>query len=108
MPSPMDTLLRPEDSPLHTQTFLGLPGSMATALMDCTEGLSKTGLKLVPALTDFHTPPLADAANTVRRGPSLTAATAAMRPLICAEPMLRAGNPEMVPASKRTGACAKS
>src|SRR5260370_19559255 len=108
MPSPMETLLRTQDSPVPTQTFLGLPGSMATAPMDCTDGLSKTGLKLVPALTDFQTPPLAEAAKTVRRGPSLTAATAAMRPLICAEPILRAGSPEMVPASKRTGACAKS
>jgi hypothetical protein len=34
---------------------------------------------------------------------SLKAVTAAMRPLMVAEPMLRAGNPEMVPASNRTG-----
>src|ERR1035438_7317642 len=103
----METLLRTQLSPLPTQTILGLAGSMATAPMDCTAGLSNTGLKLVPALTDFQTTPLAEAANTVRRPPSLTAATAAMRPLICAEPMLRAGRPEMVPESKRTGACAK-
>src|SRR5260370_15384703 len=108
MPSPMETLLRTQDSPVPTQTFLGLPGSMATAPMDCTDGLSKTGLKLVPALTDFQTPPLAEAAKTGRRGPSLTAATAASRPLLCAEPILRACSQEMVPASKRTGACAKS
>src|ERR1022692_190457 len=107
MPSPMETLLRTQLSPLPTQTILELAGSMATAPMDCTAGLSNTGLKLVPALTDFQTPPLAEAANTVRRGPSLTAVTAAMRPLICAEPMLRAGRPEIVPESKRAGACAK-
>src|ERR1035441_8122750 len=108
MPSPMETLLRTQLSPLPTQTILGLAGSMATAPMDCTAGLSNTGLKLVPALTDFQTPPEAEAANTVRRPPSLTASSAAMRPLICAEPMLRAGRPEIVPESKRTGACAKS
>src|ERR1035441_2564605 len=107
MPSPMDTLLRTQVSPVPTQTILGLPGSMAMAPMDCTAGLSNTGLKLVPALTDFHTPPLAEAANTVRRPPSLAASSAAMRPLICAEPMLRAGRPERVPESKRPGACAK-
>src|ERR1022692_2440760 len=107
MPSPMETLLRAQVSPEPTQTILGLPGSMAMAPVDCTAGLSKTGLKLVPALTDFQTPPLAEAANTVRRPPSFTAARAAIRPLIWAEPMLRAGRPEIVPASKRTGAWAK-
>ena len=54
---------------------------------------------MVPPLTDFQTPPLADAANTVSRPLSLTAVTAAMRPLISAEPILRAGRPEMVPES---------
>src|ERR1035441_7478532 len=108
MPSPMDTLLRTQVSPVPTQTILGLPGSMAMAPMDCTAGLSNTGLKLVPALTDFHTPPLAEAANTVSRPPSLTAVTAAMRPLISAEPMLRAARPETVPASYLMGVCAGS
>src|SRR5471032_3713757 len=103
MPSPMETLLRTQLSPVPAQTFFGLPGSMATAPMDCTAGLSKTGLKLVPPLTDFHTPPLAEAAKTVSLPPSLTAATAATRPLIWAEPILRAGRPEIVPASNRTG-----
>src|SRR5258708_38659029 len=103
----METLLRTQDSPLPTQTFLGLTGSMATAPMDCTEGLSKTGLKLVPALTDFQTPPLADAANTVRRGPSLTAGTGEVRAALRAGPWRRAGNPGRRPASKRSGRTAK-
>src|ERR1039458_8692244 len=103
----METLLRTQVSPVPTQTILGLPGSMATAPMDCTVWLSNTGWKLVPAFTDFQTPPLAEAAKTVRRPPSLTASSAAMRPLIMAEPMLRAGKPEIVPESKRTGGCAK-
>src|SRR5450432_3828932 len=103
MPSPIETLLRTQLSPVPAQTFLGLPGSMATAPIDCTVGLSKTGLKVVPPLTDFQTPPLAEAAKTVRRPPSFTAATAATRPLIWAEPILRAGRPETVPASNRMG-----
>jgi hypothetical protein len=41
---------------------LGFFGSMVTAPIDCTGCLSKTGLKVVPPLTLFHTPP--DAAPT--------------------------------------------
>src|SRR5580658_2851763 len=97
----METLFRIQLSPVPTQTILGLCASMVTAPMDCTSGLLKTGLKVVPPLTDFQTPPLAAPAKTVRRPLSLTAAMAAMRPLIAAEPMLRAGRPDTVPASKR-------
>src|SRR5579862_924908 len=107
-PSPIDTLLRSQPSPLPTQTILELEGSMATVPVDCTSGRSKTGLNVVPPLMDFQMPPLADAANTVSRPPSLTAVTAAMRPLISAEPMLRAGRAEIVPESYRTGACPNS
>src|SRR5262252_6605472 len=107
MPSPMETLLRTQLSPVPAQTFFGLLGSMATAPMERLLAESKTGLKVVPPLTDFQTPPLAEPAKTVRRPFSLTAATAAMRPLMVAEPMLRAGRPEMVPASKRTGGWAE-
>src|SRR5580700_286089 len=103
MPSPMETLLRSQLSPVPTQTFLGLCESIVTAPMDWTAGALNTGLKLVPPLTDFQTPPLAEAAKTVRRPASLTAAMAAMRPLMAAEPMLRAGKPDTVPASNRTG-----
>ena len=95
----METLLRTQLSPVPTHTFFELEGSMATAPMDCTSGRSNTDLNVVPPLTDFQTPPLADAANTVSRPLSLTAVTAAMRPLISAEPMLRAGKPDMVPES---------
>src|SRR5437870_8570629 len=75
---------------------------MVTAPTDCTGCLSNTGLKVVPPLTDFHTPPLADPTYTVSRCPSCTASTAAMRPLIAAEPMLRAPRPEIVSVSTLT------
>src|SRR3954447_17916329 len=103
MPSPMETLLRIQLSPLPAQTIFVLVGSTASAPIDCTAGWSNTERKLLPPFTDFHTPPLAAPAETVRRRLSLTAVTAATRPLRTAEPMLRAGSPEIVPASKRTG-----
>src|ERR1700723_2158136 len=67
--------------------------------MDWEVCLSKTGLKVVPPFTDFHTPPLAAPMYTVRRPSSLTADNAETRPLISAEPMLRAPRPEMVSES---------
>src|SRR6185436_8084706 len=103
MPSPIDTLLRIHDSPVPTQITLGFFGSIVTAPIDCTGCLSKTGLKLVPPFTDFQTPPLAEPTYTVSRWPSRTASTAAMRPLIAAEPMLRAPRPDMVSESTFTG-----
>src|ERR1700691_288620 len=102
----METLLRTQLSPVPTHTIFEFDGSTATAPMDCTSGRSNTDLKVVPPLTDFQTPPLAEAANTVSRPLSLTAVTAAIRPLISADPILRAGRPDMVPESYRTGACA--
>jgi hypothetical protein len=63
-------------------------------------------LYVVPPFTDFQTPPLAAPTKTVMRPSSSTASTAAMRPLMVAEPMFRAGNPETVAASKRYAACA--
>src|SRR5580698_2504788 len=104
MPSPMETLLRTQLSPVPAHTIFELDGSRATAPIDCTSCRSKTDLNVVPPLMDFQTPPLADAAKTVRRPPSLTAVTAAIRPLISADPILRAGKPDMVPESYRTGA----
>src|SRR5664279_963117 len=106
MPSPTDTLLRTQDSPVPTHTTFELVGSMVTAPIDCTSGLSNTELNVVPPFTDFHTPPLAAPANTVSRPWSCAASTAAMRPLMTAEPMLRAGNPETVAESNLMGACA--
>src|SRR5947209_1640783 len=108
MPSPTETLLRTQLSPEPAHTVFGLRGSMATEPVDCTDALSNTGLKVVPPFTDFQTPPDAVAAYTVKLSPSRTAVTAAMRPLICADPILRAGSPEMVPASYRTARCPKS
>src|SRR5208282_1923884 len=105
-PSPTDTLLRNHASPVPTHTIFEFEGSIATAPINCTSSRSNTGLYVVPPLTDFHTPPLAAPTNTVMRPFSSTASTAAMRPLIVAEPMFRAGNPETVAESKRYGACA--
>src|SRR5258708_9574788 len=105
-PSPTDTLFRVQASPLPTQTIFEFDGSIATAPIDCTSSRSTTGLYVVPPFTDFHTPPLAAPTNTVMRPSSSTASSAAMRPLIVAEPMFRAGKPETVAASKRYAACA--
>src|SRR6267142_7089363 len=102
MPSPTETLFRVQDSPVPTQTVFGAWGSIAMAPIDCTGCLSKTGLYVVPPFTDFQTPPLAAPTYTVRRPFSFTASTAATRPLIVAEPILRAGSPEIVAASNLT------
>src|ERR1700722_1345592 len=98
-PSPTDTLLRTHDSPVPTQTVFVLEGSIATAPIDCTSSRSNPGLYVVPPFTDFHTPPLADPTNTVILPSCSTASRAAIRPLMVAEPMLRAGNPDTVAAS---------
>src|SRR6266403_2075879 len=95
----METLLRVQDSPVPTQTVFGFDGSIATAPMDCTLSRSNTDLYVVPPLTDFHTPPLAAPTKTVMRPSFSTASSAAIRPLMVAEPMLRAGNPDTVAAS---------
>src|SRR5262245_42573015 len=96
MPSPMDTLLRVQLSPVPTQIVFEFFGSIVIAPIDWTGCLSKTGLYVVPPLTDFQTPPEAAPTNTVKRSPSWTPASAATRPLIAAEPMLRAPRPEIV------------
>src|SRR6202166_2189935 len=102
----METLLRVQDSPLPAQMVLGAFGSMAMAPMDCAVCLSNMGLKVVPPFTDFHTPPLAAPTYTVIRPFSLTAVSAAMRPLIVAEPMFRAPRPEIESESYFTS-CAR-
>src|SRR6266581_3654204 len=104
MPSPTDVELRVHASPVPTQTVFRFFGSIAIAPIDCTGCLSKTGLYVVPAFCDFHTPPLAAPMYIVRRCPSHAPSIAAMRPLIVAEPMLRAPRPEMVSESTLTGA----
>src|SRR6516164_4855121 len=103
MPSPTETLLRTQDSPVPTQTIFALVGSMVTAPIDCTSCLSNTGLKVVPPFTDFQTPPLAAPIKTSSRPSS---STAEMRPLITAEPIFLARKPEMVPESNFRGVCA--
>src|ERR1041385_7463650 len=105
-PSPIDTLLRVQASPVPTQITFGFFGSIVTAPIDWTVCLSKTGLKVVPPFRDFQTPPLAEPTKIVKRCPSWTASTAAMRPLIVAEPMFRAPRPEMVSESNLIGVCA--
>src|SRR5688572_10272921 len=99
MPLPIDTELRVHGSPVPTQIVFGFDGSIASAPIDCTASLSNTGLNVVPPSYERHTPPEAAPMNTVVLPPSFTAATAAMRPLIVAAPMLRALRPEIAPAS---------
>jgi len=95
----METELRVQDSPVPTQMTCGFFGSISTAPIDWTGCLSKTGLNVVPPSWLFHTPPLA-AATYKRDLPStLRPAIAEIRPLIVAEPMLRALSPEITPAS---------
>ena len=43
MPSPIETELRVQASPVPTQTVFGFDGSIATAPIDWTGCLSKTG-----------------------------------------------------------------
>src|SRR5580692_11437523 len=95
MPFPIETLLRVHDSPVPAQIVFGACGSIASAPMDCTASLSKTGLNVVPPFDDFHTPPLAAPTYTVSRPSSFTPAIADPRPLIAAEPLFRAPTPEM-------------
>src|SRR5450432_612866 len=99
----MLTLLRVQLSPLPTQTILWFEGSIVTAPIDWTFSLSNTGLKVVAPLMDFHTPPLAEPTNSVILPFSSTASTAATRPVMVAEPILRAFRPEIVPESYLSG-----
>src|SRR5215469_844627 len=93
----MDTLLRVHDSPVPTQTFFEFFGSSAIAPIDCTACSSNTGRYRVPLSSDFQTPPLAAPTNNViLPDGSRVPAMAEMRPLIVAEPILRAPRPEIV------------
>src|SRR5205814_10420721 len=97
MPSPIETLLRVHDSPLPTQIFLEFFGSIAIAPIDCTACSSNTGRKRVPASSDFQMPPLAaPTKRVILPEGSFTPSTAEIRPLIAADPILRAPSPEMV------------
>src|SRR4026209_1129106 len=97
MPSPLETPVRVHASPVPTQTFLEFLGSRAIAPIDCTGCSSNTGRYRVPLSSDFQTPPLAAPTKSViLPDGSRVPASAEMRPLIVAEPMLRAPRPEMV------------
>src|SRR5205823_14744154 len=87
--------------PVPTHITSLFVGSSATAPIDFTGCLSKTGLKVVPPSSDFHTPPEAEPTSKVIL-PSFSCrpATAAMRPDMVAEPMLRTPRPETAALSK--------
>src|SRR5436853_7828582 len=104
MPSPIDTLLRVHDSPEPTQMFLEFFGSIAIAPIDCTGCSSNTGRKRVPPSSDFQMPPLAaPTKRVILPEGSFTPVIAEMRPLIVADPILRAPNPEIV--AELNGVC---
>src|SRR5215469_3929651 len=91
----MDTLLRVHDSPVPTQTFFEFFGSSAMAPIDCTGCSSNTGRYRVPPSSDFQTPPLAEPTKSViLPDGSRTPTMQEIRPLIAADPMLRAPSPE--------------
>src|SRR5512140_2489497 len=95
----METELRVHDSPVPTQTTFGLDGSIATAPIDWTGCSSNTGRKVVPLSLDFQTPPLAAPTKSVVLPSTLRPSRAEVRPLIAAEPMLRAPIPDRTPES---------
>src|SRR5437879_13695968 len=65
--------------------------------MDCTDCSSKTGRYRVPPSSDFQTPPLAAPTKSVIFPEGFfVPAIAEIRPLIAADPILRAPKPEMV------------
>src|SRR5947209_16932029 len=97
MPSPIDTLLRVHDSPVPTQIFFEFFGSIAITPIDCTGCSSNTGRKRVPPSSDFQIPPLAaPTKRVILPEGSFTPVIAEIRPLIVAEPILRAPSPEIV------------
>src|SRR6188474_2144645 len=93
----METLLRVHVSPVPTQTFFEFFGSSAMAPIDCTACSSNIGRYRVPLSSDFQTPPLAAPTKSViLPDGSCTPARDEIRPLIAAEPMLRALRPEIL------------
>ncbi len=57
MPSPIETLLRIQLSPVPTQTTFGSEGATAMAPMEPASSWSKTGVQWVPPSVDLNTPP---------------------------------------------------
>src|SRR5512136_16919 len=88
MPSPQATLFRTHSSPVPTQMIFGSFWKNATSPMEADPYLSKIGSQVVPALTDFHTPPDAPAQRTWVKSLS-RASKAEMRPTILAGPTFR-------------------
>src|SRR3954467_9065251 len=101
MPAPTEVELRVHPSPVPTQIVFGFDGSIAIAPIDCTGCLSNTGLNVVPPSSDFHTPPEAEPTSKVTL-PSFSCrpVTAAMRPDMVAEPILRTPRPDTAALSK--------
>ena len=66
-------------SPVPAHTIEGLDGATASAPIACTFMLSKTGRKVAPLSTDFHTPPDAAPRYQTRASPG-TPVMAEIRP----------------------------
>src|SRR6185503_4434415 len=92
-PSPYATTRWALFSPLPTQTTLGFFGSMATVPMEKEPSPSKTGVKLMPALVVFQTPPAALATYQIFLSVGWTAMSAT-RPDVRAGPIERNVSPE--------------
>src|SRR5512147_821407 len=87
-PQPALELLKIFASPVPTHTTSGLLGSIARSPIEAVGIPSKTGSKVVPSFTDFHTPPVADPTQIVKFLPcGRTASTSVQRPLILVGPM---------------------
>jgi len=87
-PQPALELRKILASPVPTQTTSGFFGSMAMSPIEAVGISSKTGSKVVPSFTDFHTPPVAEPTHIVYCPPlGETASTSVHRPLILVGPM---------------------
>src|SRR2546423_14878443 len=97
MPSPIHQQWLIHHSRLLAQIFLEFFGSIEMAPIDCTICSSNTGRKREPPSSDFQMPPLAaPTKRVILPEGSFTPAIAEMRPLIAADPILRAPSPEIV------------
>src|SRR5207244_11748046 len=93
----IETLVQVHEWSLPAQMLLEYLGSIALAPMDRAGRSSKPGRKRVPPSSDFQMPPLAaPTKRVILPEDSFTPAIAEMRPLIVADPILRAPSPEIV------------
>src|SRR5688572_15351958 len=88
MPSPYPTLRWLFASPVPTQMVFGFLGSSTTVPIEYDPSFWKIGVKVVPALCVFHTPPDATPMYHVCLSSGCTATTL-MRPDISAGPTAR-------------------